>query len=191
MDEKSVIIVGDGPTGLSAALLLAKTGFDVRVVGSGATPVRKALLHNVLGDDGVPGPEFVAKAREHAERFGARLVDAQVERVEPGDPFRVVTDQGTFEGRYLVLATGFQAPPADALGLEKGPEGQVRVDLNGRTSRERVYAGGSVTRGVKSQVATSVGDGAAIAVDILSIVRGKPSHDYDVVKPAPQRRTAG
>lgn len=190
MDERRVIILGDGPTGLSAALLLAKTGFDVQVVGMDATPVRKAMLHNLLGDDGLPGPDYVDKARQHAERYGARLVKARVERVEPGTPLRVVTDRGTLEGDWLVLATGFERGPAQALGLQTGPEGGVLVDVNGRTSRERVYAGGSVVRGAKSQVATSVGDGAAIAVDLLSLLRGKPRHDYDVLKPKPQGKPA-
>lgn len=181
-----VLIVGDGPTGLSAALLLAKTGFDVTVVGNNETPVHKAHLHNVLGIDDAAGPHYVSAAREQAERFGARLVQADVERVEAtGDAFRARTSEGTFDGEFLVLATGFSGL-VEGLDLERGEDG-VRIDLHGRTSRDKVYAGGSLARGMRSQVATSIGDGAAIAIDILSRVKGKPSHDYDVLKPAPKR----
>lgn len=181
-DENTVVIVGDGPTGLSAALLLAKNGFQVDVVGADTTPVHKALLHNVLADDGLPGPEWLERARGHAERFGARLHKARAQRIELGESLRVLTDEGAFEGRYLVLATGFDKGPAHALGLEAGPDG-IRVDRNGRTSRDRVYAGGTLTRGAKTQVATGMGDGAAIALDIMSRAAGKPVHDFDVLKP--------
>ena len=175
-----VLVIGDGPTGLSAALLLAKTGFDVQVLGGDESPVHKAHLNNYLGQHGTPGPDFASGAREHAERYGARLLTATVERVEVGEPFRAVTDQGTHEADWLVLAMGFDDDLVETLGVETTDEG-VRVDHNGRTSRERVYAGGAVVRGTKSQVAASVGYGAAIAIDILSRVRGKPSHDYDVM----------
>jgi thioredoxin reductase len=84
------------------------------------------------------------------------------------------------EGNFLVLATGYAATLAGPLGLDMSPDG-VKIDLNGRTSKDRIYAGGAAARGKKSQVATSVGDGAAIAVDIMSRLAGKPTHDYDVL----------
>lgn len=182
MPDDTVLIVGDGPTGLSAALFLAKNKLHVQVVGGDGTPVHKAMLYNYLGDEAVPGPEFLERARRQVQAFGGELHKGTVERIELGEPFRAVTPERTFEGSYLVLATGFERGLAESLGLEKGPEG-LHVDPNGRTSRERVYAGGSLTRGTKTQVATSVGDGAAIALDILSRVRGKPTHDFDVLKP--------
>jgi thioredoxin reductase (NADPH) len=179
MDERSVVIVGDGPTGLSAALILAKNKFTVHVVGLDESPVHKAMLHNYLGED-IGGPEFLVKARIQAERFGARLQKAKVERIDSGEVFKLHGADGTPEGNFLVLATGFAATLAGQIGIEMSPDG-VKIDLNGRTSKDRVYAGGAAARGKKSQVATSVGDGAAIAVDIMSRLAGKPTHDYDVL----------
>lgn len=179
------VVIGDGPTGLSAALFLAKNKFHVDVVGSNQTPVHKALLHNFLADDSHPGPDFIVDARHHVAQYGATLHEAKVERVELGDPFRVHTSAASFEGHYLILATGFDNSVTKDLGLKTGPEG-IQVDRNGRTSRDRIYAGGALTRGTKTQVATSVGDGAAIALDIISRVKGQPAHDWDVLKPQPQ-----
>jgi thioredoxin reductase (NADPH) len=44
-----IIIVGDGPGGLSAALLLAKNGHTVSVYGQDQTPMHHAQLHDYLG----------------------------------------------------------------------------------------------------------------------------------------------
>jgi thioredoxin reductase (NADPH) len=183
MDPKSVVILGDGPTGLSAALLLAKKGYRVDVVGLDQSAVHKAMLHNYLGEE-LPGPEFLAKARAQAQRFGANLHAVKAIAVRVDGELGVDLENGSLTAQYLVLATGFDKALVAALGLEMGPLG-IRVDLDGRTSKDRVYAGGAAARGAKSQVATGVGDGAAIAVDILSRDAGKPTHDYDVLpKPA-------
>lgn len=184
-NDMRVVVIGDGPTGLSAALLLAKSQFHVDVLGSNQTPVHKAMLNNYLADDSVPGPDFIVDARKHATHYGATLHDAKVERVELGDTFRVHTSAGSFEGHYLILATGFDNTTTKDLGLKTDPEG-IQVDRNGRTSRDRIYAGGALTRGTKTQVATSVGDGAAIALDIISRFKGQPAHDWDVLKAKPQ-----
>lgn len=189
MDDVKVLIVGDGPTGLSAAIILAKTGFAVEVIGSDETPVRKAMLHNYPGVEDLEGPAFMAHARRQAEGFGAILRKATVESVELGERIRVETDRGRFEGTRLVLATGFDTTLAQTLDLDRSEHGII-VDIDGRTSQPRVYAGGAAVRGMKSQLATSVGDGAAIAVDILSEARGKPSHDYDVLKAKPREKAA-
>lgn len=186
MPEHHVLVVGDGPTGLSAALFLAKNGVPVTVLGYGETPVHKALLRNYLGEEPVPGPDWLDRARRQAEGFGAKLQKGWVERIELGEPFRVRTTDAEHEGDYLVLATGFDKDLVESLGLVVGSDAPVLVDLNGRTSRDRVYAGGSLARGTRTQVATSAGDGAAIALDILSRVRGKPFHDFDVLKAEPQ-----
>jgi len=184
MDKRSVVIVGDGPTGLSAALLLAKTDFDVTVLGSDQTPMHRAVLYNYLGFDGKPGPEFMSDARRHAELYGAKLIKTHVDRVELGETPRAHTAHGVHDAHYLILTTGWSPAMAD-LALERRPDGTIKVDTDGRTSVDRVYSGGSATRGKKSHVATSVGDGAAIATDIMSREAGKPTHDYDVLRSKP------
>jgi thioredoxin reductase len=185
--EDDAIIVGDGPTALQCGLLLAKNGVGTRVLGPGETPVNKAILFNYLGTDGMTGPNFMEASRQHAERFGVHLHRVRVTRVERArDGFRAVDEGGNiFDGRYLVLAHGRNRALAESLGLEIGAEGVV-VDRWGRTNIENVYAGGAQARGARNQVAIAVGDGAAIALDILSRERGTPTHDFDVLKAAPK-----
>lgn len=178
--ETGVIVVGDGPGGLQAALLLAKDGMDVDVVGRDETPMHKAFLHNYLGIEGIHGSEFMDVARDQVDGFGARLQEAEIVEVEPSSgAFEATTDDGTtLRAPYLVLATGMARDLGEDLDLDY--DGDVlEADRDAETSRENVYAVGWAARAQKIQATISVGDGAAAALDILSKEKGEPYHDFD------------
>lgn len=176
-----VIVVGDGPAGLSAALFLAKNGKSVTVIGAGTTGVRSAYLYNVLGIPEMDGPDFLETARRQAAHFGATLIQARVTGIEKTDSgFAVVDDQGgRHEAPYVIYAAGRNRDLATALGVETNPDGALKADLNGRTNVENFYAAGRAVRDHKSQIVIAAGDGAAAALDILSREAGQPVHDWD------------
>ena len=176
-----VLVVGDGPGGLSAALLLAKNGVDVEVFGKDDTPMHKALLKNYLGIEEMTGSDFQQIARDQVTSFGAELHDVKVEDLERTDGgFAVETDEGDrFEGDYLVLATTNKAHQK-AVGVDRA-DGHADVDRNGRTNVDGCYAVGWAARSDKIQAIISAGDGAAAGVDIISEERGEAFHDFDVV----------
>jgi thioredoxin reductase (NADPH) len=176
-----VLILGDGPAGLSAALFLSKRGMAVTVVGADQTPMHRAMLYNYLGLPEMTGSEFQSIARSQVRSFGAQLVDAlaqDVGRTEKG--FEAVTEDGrVFEGRYLLLAGGAKRPFADALGLQMDEAGGIQADRDGRTSVDRLYAAGWSVRPKRVQAIISAGDGAAVALSILSREAGKDMYDFD------------
>ncbi|MDY6765121.1 MAG: FAD-dependent oxidoreductase [Halobacteria archaeon] len=176
-----VIVIGDGPTGLSATLFLAKNDMKVSVFGEDETHLHKAYLYNYLGIKEIHGSDFVEIAREQVESFGANLHEEKVVDVESTDDGFVVTTESddTYTSDYLVIATGFDRDLAEGLGVEFNDDGAIKVDRNCRTTAENVYAGGWSTRPDKIQAAISVGDGATIGLDILSDVEGEPVHDFD------------
>ena len=177
----TVLIIGDGPAGLSAGLFLAKNGHSALVYGQDETAMHYALLRNYLGVEEQTGSQFQERAREQAVRHGAELRDAKVTEVsQDGDRFTVTTDEGDEEqGDYLVLAGGKAAGKlAEQLGIESGPDG-VDHDTQYRTSVDRVYAVGRLARPNRSQAIISAGAGATAALDILSREAGEDVTDWD------------
>jgi thioredoxin reductase (NADPH) len=177
-----VIIVGDGPAGLSAALFLSKNGMDVTVFGKDTTDVHRAMLYNYLGIPEITGSEFQKIAREQVKSFGASLKDLQVTGVEKTDEGFVVTteDGGRHESQYVIIAEGKALKLAGSLDLPRSRAG-VAVDREGRTAIAGLYVAGRSTRIPRSQAIISAGDGAIVALDILSAEAGKDVKDFDTV----------
>ncbi|MDV6013835.1 FAD-dependent oxidoreductase [Haloechinothrix sp. LS1_15] len=176
----TIAIVGDGPAGLSAALLLAKNDHSAIVYGQDKTAMHSAQLHNYLGLRDISGSDFQLVAREQAAAFGAELRDEEVTGIERrGDGFVVTTAAGTTEVDYLLLAAGKRASGlAKALGAECDGD-RVVVDTEYRTTTDRLYAAGRLTRPTRSQAIISAGAGATAALDILAREAGKDVQDWD------------
>jgi len=177
-----VLIVGDGPAGLSAALFLAKKGMQVTVFGVDQSDMHRAMLYNYLGIPEITGSDFQKIARDQVRRFGADIQDVKVTAIEKtAGGFQVTTEDGRQHGaRYLVLAEGKRLELARSLDLPRSPEG-VAVDNVGRTSIEALYVIGRTAGIPRSQAIISAGQGATAALDILSSEAGKHVNDYDVV----------
>ena len=106
-----VVIVGAGPAGLSAALMLGRCRRSVIVFDSGR-PRNAASngLHGYLTRDGIKPAEFLRLARTELEQYRTvRLRDEEVMEAEcvPGKGFVVALGSGErVESRKLLLATG-------------------------------------------------------------------------------------
>ncbi|WP_435551217.1 FAD-dependent oxidoreductase [Natrinema sp. CGMCC1.2065] len=189
--DASVIVVGGGPAGLSAALFTAKNGLETTVFDTDGTWMHKAHLFNYLGIGSVGGSEFMATARQQVEDFGAdRRQGEEVTAVsESGDGFAVETDDGEYEADFVVLATGANRDIAEDLGVDFAEDGTVDVGVEMETSLEGVYATGAMVRAEEWQATIAVGDGAAAGLNILSAVKGEHYHDFDV--PADAERLFG
>lgn len=109
-----VIILGGGPAGLTAAIYCARAGMNALILEGGYTggqAVYAVKLENYPGAvDGESGPELMKRFEQQAVALGARLIAAQVERVEISDVKRVYTTDAVYEAPALIIATG--AEPA-------------------------------------------------------------------------------
>ncbi len=176
-----VIVIGDGPGGLSAALFLAKAGKQVVVFGQDKTAMHWAMLRNYLGIAALHGSEFQTIARTQVTEMGGIIRDARVETVgRDGHQFTATLDDGeTLQAKYLVLSEGKSPRLSTMLGLDHTPEHGVATDRNGASSIPGVYVVGRLARPGRSQAIISAGDGAAAAIDILSREKGEDVTDWD------------
>jgi thioredoxin reductase (NADPH) len=104
------IIIGGGPTGLTAATYLAREGVNALVIEKASMGGQVGItqtLDNFPGfDEGIPGAEFAARLTRQAQRFGAEILQAQnVVSIE--QDLCVHTGDGSEYGATVVLlATG-------------------------------------------------------------------------------------
>jgi thioredoxin reductase (NADPH) len=111
---ENVIVVGSGPAGYTAALYTARANLEPLVIQGfawGGLLQQTTDVENYPGfPDGVLGPEMMQKFRDQAERFGARLLDDQADRVqlssEPGAVHSVWAAGVEHKARTVVLAMG-------------------------------------------------------------------------------------
>jgi thioredoxin reductase len=104
-----VIVIGAGPAGLSAALLLGRCCRHVLVCDAG-TPRngRSHALHGYLSRDGIAPLDLRSKGREELARYGVEVRAVRVEDARRDDDAFAVrfADGGEERCRKLLLATG-------------------------------------------------------------------------------------
>jgi thioredoxin reductase (NADPH) len=126
-DVENVIIIGSGPAGYTAALYTARANLKPLVIEGfawGGLLQQTTDVENYPGfPEGVMGPEMMQKFRDQAERFGARLVTDQAERVqlasEPGGVHSVWVGDTEHRARTVVLAMGAEHKKLGAAGEEE------------------------------------------------------------------------
>jgi thioredoxin reductase len=115
-----VIIVGAGPAGLSAALVLGRARRGVLVVDSGRPRNRFAReLHGYLSRDGIAPLGLLALGRREIARYGVQWREGEVVRARASARgfFLTLRDGARLTCRKLVLATGVRdlLPQIDGL----------------------------------------------------------------------------
>lgn len=164
MKMYDMIVVGGGPAGYTAALYAARAGLDVVVLEKLSAGGQMALTHTIDNypgfPEGVDGFELGERMQQQAQRFGAKTVYAQVNKLDlKAEPKTVETSEGVFTGKTVVLATG-AGPKELGLPEEKG--------LIGRGVAYCAACDGMFYRG---KTVVVVGGGNSAAADALLLSR--------------------
>ena len=114
-----VIVVGGGPAGLSAALVLGRALRRVVVVDAGSPRNAPAAhMHGFMSRDGMPPSELLAAARAELARYGVELIADRVLRIETG--FTVLLGGGSvLNARHILIATGVRDELPDIPGVRE------------------------------------------------------------------------
>jgi thioredoxin reductase (NADPH) len=126
-DVENVIIVGSGPAGYTAALYTARANLHPLVIEGfawGGLLQQTTDVENYPGfPEGIMGPEMMQKFRDQAERFGARLITDQADRVElanePGGVHSVWVGDTEHRARTVVLAMGAEHKKLGVVGEDE------------------------------------------------------------------------
>ena len=109
---EEIIIIGSGCAGMGAAIYAARAGMSPLVI-EGAQPggllTTTSDVENFPGfPEGVNGFDLLWKMREQAQKFGARIENAVVEKVDFSGEAKKVFCSGekVFEAKKIVVATG-------------------------------------------------------------------------------------
>lgn len=136
MMERTIIIVGSGPAGLTAAIYAARAGLKPLVAAGevkqtvlpGGQLMLTTEVENYPGfPEGIQGPEMMQRFFDQAKRFGTEVLEADVKEVEfaQGGPFRLLIGAEWFTAKSVILAMGasaqwLQIPGEDEFRLKGG-----------------------------------------------------------------------
>jgi len=122
-DAYDVVVIGGGAAGLNGALQLARSRRSVLVVDAGQQRNRPApAVHGLLGHDGLPPAELLARGRREVRGYGGEIVTGEVTAVdgELDRGFAVTLRDGRVVlARRLLVTSGLVDNLPDIPGLRE------------------------------------------------------------------------
>ncbi|WP_242926144.1 NAD(P)/FAD-dependent oxidoreductase [Pontibacter vulgaris] len=116
-----VIIVGGGPAGLNAAMILGRSRRKVLVFDSGEPRNRWSdSMNGFLSSDGVKPQDFLKKGREELKKYNVKIVEKVVisATYSKGEFIVNSDDLKVYRSRKLLLATGLKDTLPELEGIE-------------------------------------------------------------------------
>lgn len=119
-----VIILGSGPAGLSAAIYAQRARLNTLVIEekplSGGQILDTYEVDNYPGIWGITGFEIGQKFRTHADKLGAKIINAEVLNIKLQENKKIIeTSKENYEAKCLIIATGARHRKLEVLGEEK------------------------------------------------------------------------
>ncbi len=183
-----IAVIGAGPAGASAALFTAKAGKKTLLIDNDKSITKRAWIRNHYGVKEITGPDLITTGKQQAAEFGAELIEDTVENIVKTDSgFKIETEKQSFEAKQVIIATGVATQLAENIGLKTKPGTEPRiktvleVDANGKTNIDGIWAAGTIA-GVSVHTIITAGDGAKVAINVLSELNGERYVDHDILQ---------
>ena len=150
----SVLILGSGPAGYTAAIYAARANLKPMLVtgmAQGGQLMTTTDVDNWPADvNGVQGPELMQRFLEHAQRFNTEIVFDHINTVDLSRrPFSLKGDSFEYTCDSLILATGASAQylglPSESAFMGRGVSGCATCDGFFYREQEVCVVGGGNT----------------------------------------------
>lgn len=114
MQKETLIIIGSGPAGLTAAIYAARANLNPLVITGNQIGGQIAItsdVENFPGFDNILGPDLIENMKAQAEKFGTRFEMDEVTSVDfaRGAPFTITTYSQTYQAEAVIITTGASA----------------------------------------------------------------------------------
>ena len=109
MNLYDIIIIGGGPAGLTAAIYAGRANKKVLILEKGTFGgqiTSSPKVENIPGFMSVTGNEFAEKLIEQAMGLDAEIECCEALKIIKGNPHTVVTDEGEYSAKAVIIATG-------------------------------------------------------------------------------------
>lgn len=105
-----LIVIGAGPAGATAAIYGKRSGLDTLLLEKsivGGNIVNALRLENYTGILSISGMDFGQRIKEQLESFDIPKKDEEVVSMQlKGEGKKIITNEGEYEARAVVIATG-------------------------------------------------------------------------------------
>lgn len=104
----NVIIIGNGPAGISAGLYTKRANIDTLIIGRDAGALKKAdKIENYYGFiEPIGGTELIDQGIEQAKRLGCEVINDEVVSLGFEDRLVVKTKENTYHADAIIISTG-------------------------------------------------------------------------------------
>ncbi len=154
MNHSTVLILGSGPAGYTAAVYAARANLNpvlITGIAQGGQLMTTTDVDNWPADaHGVQGPDLMQRFLEHAERFNTKIIFDHINTVDfSRRPFTLKGDSGTYTCDTLIIATGASAKylglPSETAFMGRGVSGCATCDGFFYKNQEVCVVGGGNT----------------------------------------------
>ena len=109
MSIYDIVIIGGGPAGLTAAIYAGRANKKALVIEKGTFGgqiTSSPKVENIPGFASVSGNEFAEQLIAQAMGLDAEIECMTAQKIIPGNPHKVVCDDGEFLAKTVIIATG-------------------------------------------------------------------------------------
>ncbi|MHB8131803.1 MAG: NAD(P)/FAD-dependent oxidoreductase [Mobilitalea sp.] len=116
-----IIIIGNGPAGISAALYTTRAGIDTIIIGKDYGALGKASkIENYYGfEQPISGKNLIEDGIAQAKRLGAKILSDEVLGISYTDKLVVTTKEKEYSADSVIIATGSSRSTLPIKGLKE------------------------------------------------------------------------